>query len=689
MGWAGDASRDRAANKRGHAFVPEIQALRAVAVGLVVVFHLWPGRLAGGFVGVDAFFVISGLLITSHLMRDVQRTGGVHLASFYARRARRLLPAASVVLLFCGSAGYLLLPPESAMQNVKEVVASTFYAQNLYLAHNAVTYSASDNVASTVQHFWSLSAEEQFYLVWPGLILASIVLARRWWGTSPRTAVTFVLSLVTVASVAFSVVQTRRDPASAYFVTSARAWEFGVGALLALIPGPGLSLRAKVLLRWLGLAGLGTAALFLSASTPFPGFFAALPVLGTAMVLLAGDTGRGDPTSHLVAWKPVQWLGDVSYSLYLWHWPLIVLAPHVLGRNPGLVDRAGILLLTLGLAHASYKLVEPIGRSWSRIAQRPRPALAVAAATMAGVTLVSGAQLLALERTNVAVVSQSKRVLDDPCAGAAALENPAGCPGALTKGPNPPVTKADAPWSAAEGCGDMAGTPKERHCSWGEREPSKTVALVGDSHAEAWRNAVFEVAKAENWAVVEMYLGGCPATYAQSVSFWKKPRPASRCSTWTKGVTARLRTLKPDMIITTGYVVPHTFEPKESGPEGFRAVWADWTEFATVHVIRDLPLAQADNGPRCLSVNRDNVKACAAPRDRAIARDAMVRAAEAEKEAGNGRLRLLDFSDQFCDSTTCYAVLGEVPVYYDRSHMTKRFSLTLVPYLHRALTQAK
>src|SRR5438067_2576101 len=268
---------------------PEIQALRAAAVSLVVVYHFWPRALPGGFVGVDVFFAISGFLITSHLLREVDRTGTVSMPAFWARRARRILPPALIVLLFCAVATIVFVPLNYWQQFFTEMRASTTYGQNWHLAAAAVDYFSADNLPSPVEHFWSLSAEEQFYLVWPVLIVAASALTRLRSVRLGRRSVAIAMSVLTVVSVAYGIYSTATNPAAAYFVTPTRAWEFGVGGLLALAPGV-LAARPRLcsLGSWLGIAAIALAAATFSDATPFPGVAALLPVFGATLVIAAG-----------------------------------------------------------------------------------------------------------------------------------------------------------------------------------------------------------------------------------------------------------------------------------------------------------------------------------------------------------------------------------------------------------------
>jgi len=674
----------RVAARANRQFLPEIQVLRAVAVLLVVVYHFWPGTLTGGFVGVDAFFVISGYLITSHLFREADRTGTVKLWAFYARRVRRLLPASIFVLLFVAAGTFLLLPTDLWASTAREVTASGFYVQNLWLASKAVTYSASNDVATPVTHYWSLSAEEQFYLVWPGLIIISCLVARRWLRGRTTTTVGFTLLVVTLGSFAFSVWATQAHRAAAYFITPTRAWEFGAGALVVLLMrkwAPSLVLAR--LLRWLGMVGLLASAWFFSSTTPFPGYAAALPIIATAAVIVAGDTGRADPSDLVFRLRPVQWLGDVSYSVYLWHWPLLVFAPYVLRHTLKMPELLALLMICLVIAGLSKRYVEDATRFWPRLTMTPRATLSAAAVAMVVIALVSGTQIYAAdarEQQNAALLAD---VSANPCFGAPAMENRARCPDALTKLPLVAITKADAPWAPEPGCRGTGSDPVVMTCFWGTGKPGRVVALVGDSHAEHWRSALHRIAKAKNWQIIEMFSGGCPATYARSVTFERRSRDGDVCRTWTAKVTAKLKALAPDDIITAAYAQQNGFDPVGSGPAGFERVWREWLGFSRVTVLRDIPTTANRSGPQCLAINAGKPQACANPRSKVLIDDDMMRAARTMRSEVN----LVDLSDYFCDARRCYAVIGGASVYYDYDHMSAQFGASLAPVLLRSLPE--
>jgi len=676
----------RVVERASRKFLPEIQVLRAAAVMLVVIYHFWPGTFTGGYVGVDAFFVISGYLITSHLFREADRTGTVKLGAFYARRARRLLPASILVLLVVVVGTFVFLPTDLWASTAHEVTASGFYVQNLWLASKAVTYSASNDIASPVTHYWSLSAEEQFYLVWPGLIIISCLLARKWLRGHTTKTVGFTLVAVTVGSFVCSVWATEANAPAAYFITPTRAWEFGVGALVVLLMRtwvPALALAR--LMRWLGIAGLLAAAWFFSAATAFPGYAAALPVFATAAVIVAGDTGRTDPSDLVFRLGPVRWIGDVSYSMYLWHWPLLVFAPYLLGHILNTPDLLVLVLICVVVAGLSKRFIEDATRFWPRLTRTPKAALVAAGVGMLVIALVAQTQVYVAGVQEARTAALLADVAGSPCFGAAAMVNRAKCPDALTARPLVAVTKADAPWAPQLGCQGVAGSdPAYWTCYWGKGKPSRVVALVGDSHAEHWRGALQRIAKARNWKLIEIFSSGCPATEARSVIFEGHPRDGEACRTWTTKATAELRACAPDDIITTAYAQKNVYAPAGSGPDGFDRLWKQWLGFSRVTVLRDIPTSANTSDPQCLAINVGKPLICANLRSKALIDDDIMVAARAMRL----RVNLVDLSNYFCDQRLCYAVIGGASVYFDYDHMTMQYSASLASALLRQLPKA-
>ncbi|WP_026926488.1 acyltransferase family protein [Granulicoccus phenolivorans] len=659
--------------RRTRRFLPELQALRAIAVGLVVAFHVAPtGLFRGGFVGVDAFFVISGYLITDHLLREVDRSGTIRLSSFYARRARRLLPASMLVLVVLLIGSILVLPQRYLLGTIREVIASTFYVQNLWLASQAVTYSASNDLASPAQHYWSLSTEEQFYFVWPALILLGLYLARRYFRGHTVRTIGWVLVALTTASLIHSIALTNSDQAMAYFLTTTRAWEFGAGALVSLLLRRWTPLRGlPVFLRWLGVVLLFGTAVLISQATPFPGWIAAIPVVGTAMIIVAGDTGRRDPLTRVFGLRPVQWLGNVSYAVYLWHWPLLVLMPYAVGHTLSWWEKGLVLVATGVLAHLTRFYVEiPAQRNqwWGKRTRRTLVVVFAAMALIAGTAF--GAGRVAESGQQSATAALEARLDNEPCIGAKAPLNdqcadPFGQPAMST------VSEAEAPW----------GDP----CSHGGCDPNLVrlkVALVGDSHAESLYPALKVIAQNRGWEVRGHFQGGCPATYATTPSFKHGPRDTNRqCTDWAHRVTEELRRDQVDMIITTASVLTDWYSTG-SAIAGFQAVWRDWEQIAPVTVIRDYPGTGGQHMPSCLASSQNQLD-CAVPRAEALLpRDLQY---EAAATFGSDRVHRLELTEAFCDDRLCYPVIGGLPVYYDEDHITKSFSRTLAPLLEAKL----
>ncbi|WP_164863606.1 acyltransferase [Agromyces sp. LHK192] len=375
---------------------PEIQALRALAVGAVVLHHGWPAVAPAGYLGVDVFFVVSGFLITGMLFREHQRDGRISLGRFYLRRARRILPAAVVVLAAVAAATLAFVPKQEWFQWFREIVASALYVENWQLAADSQNPARDDLASTPVQHFWSLSVEEQFYLVWPLLlILALWVAARR--GYDARRVVLLGLGAVTVGSFALCLAVTAQDHNLAYFSTLTRTWEFGVGGLLAVLLATGRARAGGANLRaaasWLGLAAILAPILTFRTPEAFPGAVALLPVLGTALVIWAGMPAPRWSPSGIAGLAPVQWAGDLSYSLYLWHWPIIMFAPYVTGVASPPWMMVLLIVLSFAVAAASKRWIEdPFRRAGSSARARP---LALVGSFALSMALIVGAGVVA------------------------------------------------------------------------------------------------------------------------------------------------------------------------------------------------------------------------------------------------------------------------------------------------------
>jgi peptidoglycan/LPS O-acetylase OafA/YrhL len=670
----------------------EIQALRAVAVGLVLVYHLWPAAMPGGFVGVDVFFAISGFLITSLLLREADRAGRVSLAGFWARRARRILPAALVTVVVCALATVAFVPLTHWQQFFAEMRASTAYVQNWQLASDAVDYLAAANAPSPVQHYWSLAIEEQFYLVWPVLIAIALVVTRGAPMRARRRMVTLVLATATALSLVYSVVHTTADPAAAYFVTPTRAWELGAGALLALAaPFDRSPAAVRSVLSWVGLAAIAVAAVTYSGATPFPGHAALLPVLGTLAVIRAGTPDRRWAPTGAMTLAPVQFLGDISYSVYLWHWPLIVLAPFVVGSDATGV-RIAILAITILAAWLTKRFVEDPARTTPLLTRRaPGWTLAAAGAATAAVITVTALGTSHVQGAERADALATQRVLDSHprCFGAAARDPR----GRRCVNPRLKRTVVPTPLQAAKRpnapCDVIERSGSVSVCAFGPRpaRATATIAVIGDSHAAHWRAALERVVAARHWRGLSITRTGCALTAAPPPL---DGRALSRCRQWNREVP---RWLARHREVGTVFVAQHSGSKgvRPGQPEfasevaGYREAWdALPPSVRRIVVLRDTPTMPGTT-PTCveqaMSDHRDAATACAAARRVALPPDPAVAAAARE---GTARVRTIELSRFFCDDRRCPAVIGGALVYKDvSSHLTDVYAATLGPFLRR------
>lgn len=630
----------------------DIQALRALAVLMVVGVHLWPSRLKGGFVGVDIFFVISGFLITSHLLRELDATDSISLGRFYARRVRRLLPAAYLVILVSAAGVVLLMPWDLRGRNFTELAASVGYVQNLWLTAQSVDYHAQGQAATVAQHYWSLSVEEQFYLVWPAVLLAlRHLFGRRRYaqggGDAFRRFLVLGSVVIVLVSFGFSLWFTGFSPRQAYFFTPVRFWEFMTGGFLAVL-SPWISRvlggATAFVLAVAARAGLVVSGFVVDPAKPFPGWWAVLPVVSTASVIAAGCSGAVPGLRLLTDLRVVRLLGDASYSMYLWHWPFIILLPHLLGRSVLLPEKLMILVATTFLAVLTKRWVEEPGQ---------------------------------------------RDFLDQECSGPAALLRTE-CRDHVNDPLVSTVLGQDAEYfREIPGCVWLSdaqdnGMPSVYECDYTPAgQKPYTVMLIGDSHAQQWEGTLDAVAKRNGWRMRLSLKGGCPIAHLPlSIG---DPKAEAECSKSQAAVDEYVLAQAPDVVVYSTYAIGEHVDDGTGRSQGamysdaLGATWSRWAANGTrVVVVADTPLNDAVRPAECVTTNASNPGVCARPRSEALPDSPMSTAVRA---LGDPRVTLVDLTDTFCDETQCYAAVGGLQVYYDYNHVQRAYAMKLVDQL--------
>ncbi|HVW47184.1 MAG TPA: acyltransferase family protein [Solirubrobacterales bacterium] len=671
----------------GRRFRPDIEGLRAVAIVAVLLCHAGVPFLAGGYVGVDVFFVISGFLITRLLLGELDRSGTISLRRFYARRAKRLLPLSAILLATVGVLSMILLSPLRDTEVAGDIVAAALYVANWHFAAQSVDYFAQGLEPSPVLHLWSLAIEEQFYLVWPGLMLAATWFWRRR-GRSVRPALWVVLALILAGSLVYGVILTDDKPAFAYFDTFARAWELALGAALALAGAVRLPRLGAVALGWLGVAAIVYASFAFTAETTFPGTAALIPTLGAAALILAGtalaETGRGVAgvragAGRLLALPPIRYVGRISYSWYLWHWPFLVFAAAIWG--PRLSVAAGLAAVAASWVptQLTHTLVENPVRRAPALRRLPNRAIALGLAC----TLVAVGVGIGLRAAQPSI--RTAKLSDVP--GAAALpEQPTPQETATALRPNPLKARADRGRSYYEGCMVGIEGTNSNKCLYGDPEGERTLILFGDSHAMQYFPAVEELAELHQWRLIVLTKAECPPEELE-VRSMVEDREYSQCDEWRQDAFERIESGDENTtVIMSGDTeyTPYGPEGEElSGDDAAEAMEAAYLrtlnriQAAGPHtvVIRDNPTSTSDV-PSCVSEDIQHLGRCAFPRRREWDREYDVRAAERSPST-----HLVDFIGDICPGEICRAVIGNALTYRDKDHLTATFARTLEPML--------
>jgi peptidoglycan/LPS O-acetylase OafA/YrhL len=667
-----------------HRFRPDIEGLRAVAIGAVLLCHAGLGFAAGGFVGVDVFFVISGFLITRLLLGEVSRTGGVSLSRFYARRVKRLLPLSALLLAVVAAVSLLLFSPVRAGEVAGDIVSCATYTANWHFAAQSVDYFAQGVEPSPVQHLWSLAIEEQFYLVWPALLLALTWFQRRR-GRSARPVLGVALVAILVVSFALNLRFVESEPAAAYFSTFGRAWELALGALLAVLGDVRLRRAPALAIGWLGFGAIAFATFAFGPETPFPGTAALLPTLGAAALILAGASAEAQgrwSSAALLSLAPFRYVGRISYSWYLWHWPALIFAVALWGALSPLAGVAVIAASWLPTALTHGLVEEPFRRS-KRLVAFPRRALVLGAGCTA---IALGAALLLVDLQPTLKTAPRSEV-----EGALALKAGAAPQShANAVRPNPLTAWNDRGESFADGClVGITGTNSNR-CLYGDREGARTLILFGDSHAMQYFPPLHEVAKKNHLRLIVLTKAECTPAEVE-VKSMVADREYSQCDVWRDEELERIEMAGQSTVVVmssdTAYTPYGEDGEQLTGSEAADAMEAGYlATLRRLHrfglrtvVIGDTPRAP-DEIPACVSEHLDDLTSCNFPHAPTWEKEFERRAAH--RAPGS---RLIDLTPEICPQGICRSVIGNALVYRDDNHLTATFARTLSPWIEADL----
>lgn len=719
-----------AQSRMGSGFRPEIEGLRGIAILLVVVCHAGFAGFDAGFIGVDVFFVLSGFLITGLLTDERERTGRIELGGFYARRAKRILPAAAVVLVATLVAALAIFSPLDMARIAQDGLAAGLSVANMRFAVESTDYFAAADT-SPMLHYWSLSVEEQFYLLWPALL----IIAMR--GRRPRTSLAFTAGAVLIGSLILCVVLTAIDGSWAYFSLPTRAWQLAAGGILALgVRGP-VRMPAAIgaAVGWAGGVLLVASMAAITPTTAYPDMAATAPTAG-ALALIAAGRAPGSPGALLLSRTPLRWLGRISYSLYLWHWPVLVLGASLLATADAPSSLATgsplqpfvLIAVSVVLAAVTWRLIEEPFRAGRLSHGGRRRAFALASAAILSVAVTSTALSSAAQSevatiagystTDAALDPEDVSDLDESWAPDGPTSDPTSTPADPTVSPKPTTSASPTPTPQAtpkppaqpkpmlkgaipaglrptlgaarddedrlihDGCALAIGGSEPPDCVYGDKKGDLTVALVGDSHAMNWFPAFERVAIRRHWRLVPFTKYSCVFVDMRIWSDYLK-REYTECEAWRERVVGRLRRLKPDLVVISSNKWFPTIVDRDSAPKRQGAALASLIERipGRVAILVDTPRSD-DDVPACLAQHPREIQRCTTPKGVALGWRHRIREVEARRISG---APLIDLSARICPTDPCPPIIGRRIVYRDHHHLTATFAATLAPDLDAAI----
>ena len=618
-----------------HGFRADIEGLRGLSVVAVVLFHAFPVYVPGGFIGVDVFFVISGYLITRLLIGELDASGSVDLARFWGRRIRRILPAATVVLISTAALA-LLFPALDTRALSREILSAALFFNNFRQIGNATDYLGAEHADNPLLHYWSLSVEEQFYLVWPLVLAGAWIAIGRLRGLRRTSVLLIVIGTLWLGSLLYSAHLAQSAPLWAFFDPFSRAWQLLTGALVALGAARwgGMRGRSASAIGVVSLVMLVACFFAISGGVPYPGFVAAVPTLAAAM-LIAANAGPGTAAGALLGAAPMRFAGQVSFSWYLWHWPLIVFGRLAWGDAP--VVAAAMIVLSFALAALTFRFVEQPVRN-GRLSVRPL----AATYALGGVLVAAGGASSAAMRH---LAPDGVHLGGGVYASARAL-------------------RRDRPVIYDDGCLLRFADVESPPCIYGAPDGARTVVLFGDSHAGNWFVPLEAAARQEGWRLLVRINASCrPVDAAQTVDDGGRQRAYHECADWRAQVLDEIARLKPDLVVVGGS--PHAL------PLGAElGVLTRLADAAPTIAMRDTPWLP-ENPVACLRKTQDPAR-CVWPAMRSA--NNYPRTPDAEMPP---RVRVLDLVENVCPAAQCHAVLDGRVVMFDSNHFTASFAATL------------
>jgi peptidoglycan/LPS O-acetylase OafA/YrhL len=639
----------------------DIEGLRAIGILLVVGYHANIPGFGGGFIGVDVFFVLSGYLISNILTQELLHSGSINFVNFYARRARRLVPGLALTLICTLVASWIIYSPIEQVDIAKTAISTSIYLSNVWFARQATDYLAADSETNPLLHTWSLSVEEQFYLVWP--LLLYFVFRQKIFLNKPRTIAMMVI-IIGLLSLLAEIVFTSLIQPWAFFLTPFRVWQFAIGALAAMAsahlkPLPMLQrTSATNLLSYAGIALiLGCGSLY-TRETIFPGIAAFIPCLGTVLVLYSGACDKKTHTAAVLSTKPFIWIGKVSYSWYLWHWPVLVIGGVVFGHGE-LSQRIALAILSLLISALAYKFFENPIRFNKTLSATAKLSLYSAAATIM-LTLISSIAWKALATTASKTPEQQL----------------------FTK------TEQDLPAVYSQGCHLNVLDKSSPPCLFNATGTTETWALFGDSHAAQWFPAIEEAAIHHKASVLSLTKSECPVPRTPFFN-QRLGRIYTECDQWREETLQRIAAAKPAIIfLSSSYHYP--IKDDEWGEGLQKTIQTLSTSGAKIIILGDTPWIGI-NIPKCLAraqwMPYMNSKGCNF--DVASSINAKRLAVEREIAAGSERTEFFEFTNQICDAEICTPLANGVVKFRDSNHLSVAFVKQLSSSLEKRLQHKK